>query len=158
MKSVEEYLYYQESEDYAYLKFVSCTYYKSRQRLVVRYIYAEEIADRLPVLKRRLEELFIKQVGLPIKYEFCYKKVYIDNLVLQLEILNFLRQKFAALAGNIKDDQVQVVLDHNTWQINLFLAPSLIEFLTHSKQWQKFQSELQDRNFFEFEFYLNPVC
>lgn len=155
MKSVEEYLYYNESEDYAYLKFVSCSYYKTRQRLVVRYIYAEEIAERLPVLKKRLEELFIKQVGLPIKYDFVYKKVYIDNLVLQLEILNFLRQKFAALAGNIKDADVQVVLDNNTWKINLFLDQALIDFLTNSKQWQKFQHELQDRNFFEFEFYLN---
>lgn len=155
MKSVEEYLYYNESEDYAYLKFVSCTYYKLRQRLVVRYIYAEEIVERLPVLKKRLEELFIKQVGLPIKYDFVYKKVYIDNLVLQLEILNFLRQKFAALAGNIKDADVQVVLDNNTWKINLFLEQALIDFLTNSKQWQKFQHELQGRNFFEFEFYMN---
>lgn len=157
MKNIEEYLYYNESEDYAYLKFVSCTYYKYRQRLVVRYIYAQEIADRLPVLKKRLEELFIKQVGLPIKYDFFYKKVYIDNLVLQLEILNFLRQKFAALTSNIKDDDVQVVLDNNTWKINLFLEKSLIDFLANSKQWQKFQRELQDRNFFEFEFYMNAL-
>lgn len=157
MQNVEEYLYYHDSEDYAYLKFVSCTYYKAKQRLVVRYIYAQEIEAQLPNLKKRLEELFIKQVGLPLHYDFFYRKVYIDNLVLQLEILAFLRQKFAALTANIKDDDVKVVLDNNTWKINLYLEKSFAEFLENSQQWRKFKQELQNRNFFEFEFFLNIV-
>ena len=156
MNNIEEYLYYHESQDYAYLKFSSCTYYRKRKLLVIREIYDATIESQLPILKKRLEELYIKMVNLPIKYDFVYKKVFVDNLSLQLEILSFLRQKFKALAGDTKGDDVVVTLDNNVWKVNLFLPQPLIEFLTNSKQWQKFKQNLQAKNFYGFEFFMNP--
>ena len=38
-------MYYHENQDYINLKFLSCTYYKTKQRLVVRYIYNAEIEE-----------------------------------------------------------------------------------------------------------------
>ena len=70
MKNVEEYLYYHENQDYLNLKFLSCTYYQNEKRLVVRYLYNAEIEEYLPKLQKRLEELFMRQVGLPLKYDF----------------------------------------------------------------------------------------
>lgn len=157
MKNVEEFLYYNENQNYAYLKFVNCTYYQIKQRLVVHYIYAEEIEQQLPTLKKRLETLFIQQVGLPIKYEFIYKKVYADVLTLQLEIVSFLHRRFGALSRGTTDENVQVQLVNNSLQINLFLPPMLIDFLHNSQQWHKFQQGLKSKCFYDFQFFMNPT-
>ncbi len=158
MKNVEEYLYYNENQSYAYLKFVNCTYYQSKQKLLVRYIYAEEIEAQLPTLKKRLETLFMQQVGLPIKYEFVYKKVYADLLTLQLEIVSFLHRRLGTLSRGTTDENVQVKLLNNTLQINLFLPMSLIDFLQNSQQWHKFQKDLQNKSFYDFQFFMNPTA
>ena len=157
MKNVEEYLYYHENQDYVNLKFLSCTYYLNQQRLVVRYIYNAEIEECLPSLQKKLEEMFMRQVGLPIKYDFVYRKVYIDALSLQLEIISFLRKKYGAMTNSTKDDDVSVVLEGHTWRVNLSLPANLIEFLANSQQWEKFQQDLRDRNFYDFDIQLNSL-
>ena len=152
MKNIEEYLYYHENQDYLNLKFLSCTYYKNERRLVVRYIYSAEIEERLPALQPRLEELFMRQVGLRVKYEFVYRKVLSDALSLQLEIVAFLRKKYGAMSKNMSGDSVEVKLQDHTWQVKLTLPRNLIEFLHDSLQWKKFQQDLRDRNFYDFDF------
>ena len=152
MKNVEEYLYYHENQDYVNLKFLSCTYYQTEQRLVVRYIYNAEIEEYLPTLQKRLEELFMQQVGLPLKYDFVYKKVFVDALSLQLEIVSFLRKKYGAMSNRTKNDDVSVELEGHTWHITMSVPANLIEFLQHSQQWEKFQQDLRDRNFYDFDF------
>lgn len=152
MKNIEEYLYYHENQDYINLKFLSCTYYQAERRLVVRYIYNAEIEEYLPTLQKRLEELFMRQVGLPLKYDFVYKKIYADALSLQLEIVAFLRKKYGAMSRKTNEENVNVDLNGHVCQVKLALPANLIEFLTNSIQWQKFQQDLRDRNFYEFEF------
>ena len=152
MKNVEEYLYYHENQDYSNLKFLSCTYHQTEQRLVVRYIYNAEIEECLPALTKRLEEMFMRQVGLPLKYDFVYKKVFVDALSLQLEIVSFLRKKYGAMSTGTKNEDVNVELSGHTWRVQLSLPSNLIEFLRHSQQWQKFQQDLIDRNFYDFDF------
>lgn len=152
MKNIEEYLYYHENRDYINLKFLSCTYYKVQKRLLVRYLYNAEIETYLPSLQPRLEELFMRQVGLRIKYEFVYRKVFCDALSLQLEIVSFLRKKYGAMSKQTNEDSVSVILQEHTWQVKMQLPNNLIEFLTNSLQWQKFQQDLRDKNFYDFEF------
>ena len=156
MKNVEEYLYYHENQDYSNLKFLSCTYYRAGQRLVVRYIYHPDIEACLPSLQKKLEELFMRQVGLPIKYDFVYQKALNDALSLQLEIVSFLRKKYGAMSTQTKNDDVTVALDGNVWRVNLTLPANLIEFLNNSQQWLKFQQDLRDRNFYDFDFQFIP--
>jgi len=157
MKSIEEYLYYHENQDYINLKFLSCTYYRNKQLLLVRYIYNAEIEAFLPSLRRRLEELFIQRVGLPIKYDFVYKKVFIDPLSLQLDVVSFLRKKYGAMANGIKDTQVNVKIQGNIWLVEISLPESVIKFLQHSKPWKKFQQDLSDHSFYEFNFELKVI-
>lgn len=152
MKNVEEYLYYHENQDYVNLKFLSCTYHQAEQRLVVRYIYNAKIEEYLPTLTKRLEELFMRQVGLPLKYDFVYKKVFVDALSLQLEIVSFLRKKYGAMSHQTKNEDVTVELEGHTWRVQMVLPASLIDFLRHSQQWIKFQQDLRDRNFYDFDF------
>ena len=152
MKNVEEYLYYHENQDYINLKFLSCTYYQTEKRLVVRYLYHADIEGILPTLQKRLEELFMRQVGLPLKYDFVYKRVFIDALSLQLEIIAFLRKKYGAISKRLDEDNVKVSLDGHSWQVKLRLPANLIEFMANSLQWHKFQQDLRDRNFYEFDF------
>ncbi len=152
MRNIEEYLYFHENQDYINLKFLSCTYYQTEKRLVVRYIYNAEIEDYLPTLQKRLEELFMRQVGLPLKYDFVYKKAFIDELSLQLEIISFLRKKYGAMSKQTNEDNVTVTLDGHIWQIKLSLPVNLIEFLKNSQQWLKFQQDLRDHNFYDFNF------
>lgn len=154
MKSIEEYLYYHENQDYINLKFLSCTYYQQKKLLVVRYIYNAEIEECLPSLQKRLEELFMQRVGLPLKYDFVYKKVFIDPLSLQLEIVSFLRKKYGAMADGIQDEQVHVEMQGRTWQVTISLPKSLVSFLKHSQPWKKFKQDLCDRNFYDFDFQL----
>lgn len=151
MKNIEEYLYYHENQDYLNLKFLSCTYYQGKQRLVVRYIYNAEIETCLPTLTKRLEELFMQQVNLPLKYDFTYKKVFVDALSLQLEIASFLRKKYGAM-NQTKNEDVNVQLDGHTWQVKIALPANLIDFLHHSQQWKKFQQDLCNHNFYDFNF------
>ena len=151
MKNIEEYLYYHENQDYVNLKFLSCTYHQAAQRLVVRYIYNAEIEEYLPTLTKRLEELFMQQVGLPLKYDFVYKKVFVDALSLQLEIVSFLRKKYGAMS-HTKDEDVNVTFDGHVWRVQMSLPANLIEFLHNSQQWEKFQQDLRDRNFHDFDF------
>ena len=54
MQNIEDYLYYHENQDYINLKFLSCTYYQTEKRLVVRYLYNAEIEEILPTLQKRL--------------------------------------------------------------------------------------------------------
>ncbi len=157
MKDVAEYLYYHENQDYVNLKFLSCTYHQAQQRLVVRYLYNAEIEECLPTLQKRLEELFMRQVALPLKYDFVYKKVFIDALSLQLEIVSFLRKKYGAMTNNTKNDDVSVVLEGHTWRVNLSLPSNLIDFLGNSQQWAKFQQDLRDRNFYDFDFQFKAI-
>lgn len=157
MKNIEEYLYYHENQDYINVKFLNCTYYQNEKRLVVRYIYNAEIEEYLPTLQKRLEELFMRQVNLPLKYDFVYNKVFIDALSLQLEVIAFLRKKYGAMSQQTNEDSVTVSLEGHIWQIKLSLPANLIEFLTNSIQWQKFQQDLCDRNFYEFEFQYNAI-
>ncbi len=152
MKNVEEYLYYHENQDYINLKFLSCTYYQKEKRLVVRYLYNAEIEEYLPSLQKRLEEMFMRQVGLPLKYDFVYKKVFNDVLSLKLEIISFLRKKYGAMSKQLKDDNVTVTLEGFVWQVKMSLPANLIEFLTNSNLWINFQKSLRDRNFYEFDF------
>lgn len=152
MKNIEEYLYYHENRDYINLKFLSCTYYKAEKRLVVRYLYNAEIEEYLPSLRPRLEELFMRQVGLRVKYEFVYRKVFCDALSLQLEIVSFLRKKYGAMSKLSNEDSVAVTLNNHIWQVKIMLPNNLIEFLTNSLQWKKFQQDLRDHNFYDFEF------
>lgn len=152
MKNIEEYLYYHENQDYINLKFLSCTYYQTERRLVVRYIYNAEIEKELPKLQKRLEQLFMQQVGLPLKYDFVYRKVFTDALSLQLEIISFLRKKYGAMSKQTNEDSVSVTLDNHIWQVVMTLPANLIEFLTNSLQWEKFQQDLRDRNFYDFNF------
>lgn len=155
MKSIEEYLYYHENQDYINLKFLSCTYYQNKKLLVVRYIYNAEIEECLPALQKRLEELFMQRVGLPVKYDFVYKKVFVDPLSLQLEIVSFLRKKYGAMTNGIKDDQVSIEMQGNSWCVKISLPSSLVNFLQHSQPWKKFQQDLRDRNFYDFNFILD---
>ncbi len=157
MKNVEEYLYYHENQDYINLKFLSCTYYQTDKRLVVRYLYNAEIEEYLPKLQKRLEELFMCQVGLPLKYDFVYKKVFCDALSLQLEIIAFLRKKYGAMSKQTSENNVTVSLDGHTWLVKMNLPTNLLEFLTNSLQWQKFQQDLRDRNFYDFDFQLRAI-
>lgn len=157
MKNIEDYLYYHENQDYINLKFLSCTYYQDKKHLVVRYIYNAEIEECLPSLQKRLEELFMQRVGLPLKYDFVYKKVFIDPLSLQLEIVSFLRKKYGAMANGIQDNQVSVEMQGHTWRVNISLPDTLIKFLKHSQPWEKFQRELADRNFYDFDFHLSII-
>jgi len=157
MNSIEEYLYYHENQDYINLKFLSCTYYRKKQHLVVRYIYNAEIQDCLPSLQKRLEELFMQRVGLPIKYDFVYQKVFVDALSLQLEIVSFLRKKYSAMIDNISENQVNVQQDGHSWHIEINLPMNLIRFLQHSEPWEKFKKDLYNRNFFDLNFHLK-VC
>lgn len=156
MKNIEEYLYYHENQDYSNLKFSSCTYYQSDKRLVVRYIYNPEIETCLPSLTKRLEELFMQQVGLPLKYDFVYQKVFDDALSLQLEIVSFLKKKYGAMSKQTTDDDISVVLDGDVWRVTMVLPANLIEFLSHSQQWEKFQQGLRDRQIYNFDFVLKP--
>ncbi|MCM1404206.1 MAG: hypothetical protein NC133_01705 [Prevotella sp.] len=157
MKNVEEYLYYHENQDYVNLKFLSCTYYQTQQRLVVRYIYNAEIEECLPTLQKRLEELFMRQVALPLKYDFVYQKVFSDALSLQLDITAFLRKKYGAMANKTKNDDVTVRLDGRTWYVDLSLPSNLIEFLENSQQWKQFQHDLRNRNFYDFDFQFHAI-
>jgi len=157
MNSIEEYLYYHENQDYINLKFLSCTYYRKKQHLVVRYIYNAEIQDCLPSLQKRLEELFMQRVGLPLKYDFVYQKVFVDALSLQLEIVSFLRKKYSAMIDNISENQVSVQQDGHSWHIEINLPKNLIRFLQHSEPWEKFKKDLYNRNFFDLNFHLK-VC
>ena len=157
MKNVEEYLYYHENQDYINLKFLSCTYYQTDKRLVVRYLYNAEIEDYLPKLQKRLEELFMRQVGLPLKYDFVYKKVFCDALSLQLEIIAFLRKKYGAMSKQTSENNVTVSLNGHTWLVKMNLPANLFDFLTNSLQWKKFQQDLRDRNFYDFDFQLQAI-
>jgi len=157
MKNVEEYLYYHENQDYINLKFLSCTYYQTDKRLVVRYLYNAEIEEYLPKLQKRLEELFMRQVGLPLKYDFVYKKVFCDALSLQLEIIAFLRKKYGAMSKQTSENNVTVSLDGHTWLVKMNLPANLFDFLTNSLQWKKFQQDLRDRNFYDFDFQLQAI-
>ncbi len=157
MKNIEEYLYYHENQDYINLKFLSCTYYQAEKRLVVRYLYNSEIEEILPTLQKRLEELFMRQVGLPLKYDFVYQKVFCDALSLQLEIVAFLRKKYGAMTQKTSEDNVSVTLDDHIWRVKMSLPASLIEFLNNSLQWQKFEQDLRDRNFYDFDFQLQAI-
>lgn len=152
MKNIEEYLYYHENRDYINLKFLSCTYYNAEKRLVVRYLYNAEIEEYLPSLRPRLEELFMRQVGLRVKYEFVYRKVFCDALSLQLEIVAFLRKKYGTMSKQTNEDSVVVTLQEHIWHVKMMLPTNLIEFLTNSLQWKKFQQDLRDKNFYDFEF------
>ena len=152
MKNVEEYLYYHENQDYLNLKFLSCTYYQNDKRLVVRYLYNAEVEEYLPKLQKRLEELFMRQVGLPLKYDFVYEKAFVDALSLQLEIVSFLHKKYGAMSKQTGEDNVSVVLDGHIWQVKMTLPANLLEFLTNSQQWQNFQQDLRNHNFYDFEF------
>lgn len=157
MKNIEEYLYYHENQDYINLKFLSCTYYQAKKLLVVRYIYHAEIEDCLPSLQKRLEELFMQRVSLPLKYDFVYKKVFIDPLSLQLEIVSFLRKKYGAMTNGIQDNQVSVEMQGHTWRVIISLPQNLINFLKYSQPWEKFQRDLRDRNFYDFNFQFNII-
>jgi|GEM_PF-3481323 len=157
MKNVEEYLYYHENQDYINLKFLSCTYYQAEKRLVVRYIYNAEIEESLPILQKRLEELFMRQVGLPLKYDFVYRKTFVDALSLQLEIISFLRKKYGAMSKQTSEDNVTVTLEDHIWQVKMSLPSNLLDFLTNSLQWQKFQQDLRDRNFYDIEFQYHAI-
>ncbi len=152
VRNIEEYLYYHENQDYINIKFLSCTYYRAKQRLVVRYIYNAEIEKILPSLQKRLEELFMQQVALPLKYDFVYRKIYVDALSLQLEIVSFLRKKYGAMANGIQDNQVSVEIQGHACFVKMSLPDNLVRFLKHSQPWKKFKQDLNDRNFFEFEF------
>lgn len=154
MNSIEEYLYYHENQDYINLKFLSCTYYRKKKHLVVRYIYNAEIENCLPSLQKRLEELFMQQVGLPLKYDFVYQKVFVDALSLQLDIVSFLRKKYGAMANNINENQVIVQQEGHTWNVSITLPANLIKFLKHSQPWEDFKQKLCNRNFFDFNFQL----
>ena len=99
----------------------------------------------------------MQRVGLPLKYDFVYKKVYIDPLSLQLEIVSFLRKKYGAMTDGIQDNQVSVEMQGHTWRVTVSLPASLVTFLQHSQPWKKFQQDLCDRNFYDFDFQLNIV-
>lgn len=152
MKNVEEYLYFNENQDYINLKFLSCTYYQAKKRLVVRYIYNAEIEDCLPTLQKRLEELFMQQVGLPLQYDFVYRKVFSDALSLQLDIVSFLRKKYGTMTDNVQENHVSVKLEGDTWRVKMSLPENLVSFLRHSKPWAEFRQDLDDRNIYDFDF------
>ena len=152
MKNVEEYLYFNENQDYINLKFLSCTYYQAKKRLVVRYIYNAEIEDCLPTLQKRLEELFMQQVGLPLQYDFVYRKVFSDALSLQLDIVSFLRKKYGTMTDNVQENHVNVTLDGDIWRVKMSLPENLVSFLRHSKPWAEFRHDLADRNIYDFDF------
>ena len=94
----------------------------------------------------------MQQVGLPLKYDFVYRKVFTDALSLQLEIISFLRKKYGAMSKQTNEDSVSITLDNHIWQVVMTLPANLIEFLTNSLQWEKFQQDLRDRNFYDFNF------
>ncbi len=152
MKNVEEYLYFNENQDYINLKFLSCTYYQAKKRLVVRYIYNAEIEDCLPTLQKRLEELFMQQVGLPLQYDFVYRKVFSDALSLQLDIVSFLRKKYGTMTDNVQENHVSVTLEGDTWRVKMSLPENLVSFLRHSKPWTEFRQDLADQNIYDFDF------
>ncbi len=157
MKKIEEYLYFNEDEDYAFIKFSSATYDKNKLKLTLNYIYMEEVESKLPRLKNRLEELFRERIGLPLNYEFVYSKVYMDKLTLHLKILEFLKERFSGLTSKLKEENIVLELKGNKWVINLFLEPSLATFLQNSKHWPKFKQSLTDISFYEFVFYINKL-
>ena len=55
------------------------------------------------------------------------------------------------------EDNVLVTLDDHVWRVKMSLPANLIEFLNNSLQWQKFEQDLRDRNFYDFDFQLQAI-
>ena len=154
---VEEYLCFNADADYANLKFVSAVFDKTKSKLTANYVYTADIEKKLTELKPKLEELFKESVNLPLKYEFHYTKAYMDETVLKLKVMEFLKAKFAIMAGTVGDSDIKIELADNTWAVNLYISSGFANYLEYSKPWQEFKQKLTAENFYEFEFYINVV-
>ena len=59
------------------------------------------------------------------------------------------------MTSDIQDNQVNVEMQGRTWRVMITLPKNLISFLKHSQPWKKFQQDLCDRNFYDFDFQLS---
>jgi hypothetical protein len=128
-----------------------------KNTLTANYIYTAEISDLLNKLKPELEKMFCKTVGLQIEYKFVYTESYIDETVLRLRVMEYLKNTFAVMSGDIKDDSIKIESAANGFNINLYLTQQFADFLTGSKSFANFKQTLEDENFCEFNFYFSII-
>jgi hypothetical protein len=123
--------------------------------LTANYIYTMEVDDIIDKLKPELEKLFVQIVALPIKYKFVYTKSYIDETILRLAVLNYLKNTFAVMSGGMNEDNIKIDTTQNGYNINLYLTRQFADFLSGAKSFTNFKEKLHNEYFCEFNFYFN---
>jgi hypothetical protein len=152
---IEEYLAFNSNPNYGFIKLHFVSFDAEKNFLTAHYLYTAEVEDIIDKLKPELEKLFTQSVGLSIGYKFVYGKSYIDETILRLRLLDYLRNTFAIMAGGVKEEDIKIDAVTNGYDINLYLTQQFAEFLQGARSFEKFKGALAAEFFCEFNFYFN---
>lgn len=143
---------------YSSVRFVGCTYYEGKDKLVLRFMYDQSIESLLEALKPKLEaearNLVRAKLG-DTRFAFEYERRFIDAVLLKLKVKKFFADAFPILMGGMRD--ITVSNQGSTLHINIKLPKQNIEFVKKSRRFIGFQDGLTRDYFATFNFHFDEV-
>jgi hypothetical protein len=154
-ENICEYLCFNYNEDFSHIKFLKADYYKSENRLELTFNYSPIIEDKIASLREVLENEYKKLLNFNVALNFIYRKVYLDEQVLSLKVLNFLKENYRIQCAALTTADVKVSRKGEEFIVNLFLPESFIAHLEKSPAFNAFKEGLTAEYFEGFAFYFN---
>ncbi|MCL2755854.1 MAG: hypothetical protein FWE45_02265 [Firmicutes bacterium] len=150
-----EYMAFHVSPLFNSIRVNECVFNQKEDMLTVNIIYDERAEDKVGSLKNNFETEFIKcvkgHIDEKFKIEFAYEKSYIDEILLKLHLVKFLKTSFV-LTIDLADDDVSVLKADDGYLVTLTLSKQNAKYIENGKVLDKFLDECRRKYFDEFNY------
>jgi hypothetical protein len=151
------------------IKFKNAVFHKKQNLIDINILTSIELPPTAKsVIESKIQETFNGMLSYPeckedivINYKFNYSLPYLDEILLQLKVLDFLKKFPSILADKITADNVKISANsyetfggasNENFEINLYLTPQFAKYCQNSAQFAQFKMNLERGYFSTFKF------
>ena len=141
-------------ESYDGLKLKDVVFVKGVRKLTATFLYNPNlfvVADKVEEIESLLKSIVPEDVVVETKFN----RTNLDKANIALFILNSITNNFPSLAKNFSLDDIKLDIENTSVQVNLYIDPTVYEFVSKSGRERDIENKLEDNFFAEFKVVLN---
>lgn len=141
-------------ESYDGLKLKDIVFNKGIRKLSANFLYNPAlfvVADKVEEIESLLKSIVPENVVVETKFV----RTSLDKANIALFILNSITNNFPSLAKNFSLDDIKLTIDNSSVQVDLYIDPTVYEFVANNGRERDIEDKLKDNFFAEFKVVLN---
>lgn len=141
-------------ESYEGLKLKDVVFNKGIRKLSATFLYNPNlfvVADKVDEIETLLKSLVPQDVIVETKFI----RTSLDKANIALFLLNTITNNFPSLAKNFSLDDIKLDIDNSNVQVNLYIDPTIYDFVTRNGRERDIEEKLSDNFFADFRVLLN---